>query len=51
MPTAGPYGVDAAFMSFQQHERDIHAESPGTGDASVTEVRFYPPARHTATTS
>jgi hypothetical protein len=28
--------VDAEFMPFLQHERGIHAISPGTGGASVT---------------
>jgi len=38
-------------LPYHPHDRQNHAESPGTGGASVTEVRFYPPARHTATTS
>ena len=31
-------GVDAAFMSYQQHDRGIHALCPGTGGARATEV-------------
>jgi hypothetical protein len=29
-------GMNAAFMSFQPHERGIHALWPGAGEASVT---------------
>jgi hypothetical protein len=32
--------VNAAFMSFEQHESGIHAVRSGAGEASVTEVRF-----------
>jgi hypothetical protein len=38
--------VDAEFMPFVQHERGIHAKSPGTGGASVTEVRLCSGATH-----
>jgi hypothetical protein len=33
--------MNAAFMSYQPHERGIHAVWPGAGEASVTEVRFW----------
>jgi hypothetical protein len=32
--------MNAAFMSFQPHESDIHAVWLGAGEASVTKVRF-----------
>jgi hypothetical protein len=31
-------------MSFEQHERGIHALLSGTGGAKVTDVRFLAPA-------
>jgi hypothetical protein len=41
--SAGPsYGVDAAPMLYQQHERGIHALRPDAGEAGVTEVRSAP---------
>jgi hypothetical protein len=30
--------MNASFMSFERHERGIHAIRPGAGEASVTEV-------------
>jgi hypothetical protein len=33
--------MDAAFMSFQQHESGIHAVWCGTGGVRVTKVRFH----------
>jgi hypothetical protein len=38
--------VNAEFMPFLQHELGIHAKRPGTGGASVTEVRLYSSATH-----
>ena len=32
--------MNAAFMSFEQHESGIHAVWPGAGEGSVTKVRF-----------
>jgi len=32
--------MDAAFMSFQQHEGGIHVVRSGAGEANVTEVGF-----------
>jgi hypothetical protein len=32
--------MDAAFMSYQQHDGGIHALWLGAGEAGVTEVRF-----------
>jgi hypothetical protein len=52
-PAAPSYDVNAAFMSFQPHEGGIHAVWPGSGEASVTEVRFrcvlWPVARRERT--
>ena len=31
--------MNAAFMSFEQHESGIHAVRPGAGEGSVTKVR------------
>jgi hypothetical protein len=38
--------VNAEFMPFLQHERGIDAQSPGTGDASVTDVHLCSSATH-----
>jgi hypothetical protein len=48
--SAGPLydREDAAFMPFQPHESGIHAVLSGTGEASVTEVRFRRVLRPTA---
>jgi hypothetical protein len=39
-PQPWSYGVDAALMSYQQHDRGIHARRLNAGEAGVTEVRF-----------
>jgi hypothetical protein len=39
-PVPYSYDLDAAFMSFQPHERGIHAVWSGADEASVTKVRF-----------
>jgi hypothetical protein len=47
-PVIPSYDMNAAFMSFQQHERGIHAVWPGAGEVSVTKVRFRRVPRPTA---
>jgi hypothetical protein len=39
-PAPSSYDVNAAFMSFEQHESGIHAVWPDAGEGSVTKVRF-----------
>jgi hypothetical protein len=43
--------MDAAFMSYQQHDGGIHALWLDAGEAGVTEVRFRGRATPSATTS